>query len=228
VRGISALMSFTSIIFHEIALVFSPALFYIGTIDESILLASGASFKQVAKGEQIFSEGSYCSFYHQLVSGSVRWVNIDDDGRTYVQAFIEPGECFGEMPLFDNGPYASSAFAEKDSLILRLKKEHFLQLMAENSQLLMELTRILAQRLRSKFFILKCIANPSPEIRLVRLLENLKFEGRHINAVSNLLLLTRQQLADLSGLRVETVIRTIRHMHDEGILLVQDRKIYLQ
>jgi len=208
--------------------VFYPTLSTIGTIDESILLASGASFKQVAKGEQIFSEGGYCSFYHQLVSGSVRWVNIDDAGRIFVQAFIEPGECFGEMPLFDDGPYASSAFAEKDSLLLRLKREHFLQLLAENNQLLFKMSKVLAQRLRFKFLILRCIANPSPQICLMQLLECLKKEGRHINAASNLLELTRQQLADISGLRVETVIRTIRQMHDAGMLNVLERKIYLR
>jgi CRP/FNR family transcriptional regulator, cyclic AMP receptor protein len=198
-----------------------------GTIDISALLASGASFKRVAKGDLIFSEGSHCSFYHQLVSGSVRWVNIDDDGRTYVQAFIEPGECFGEMPLFDDGPYASSAFAEQDCLIIRLKKEHFLQMMAENNKLLMAMGRVLAQRLRYRFFLLKTLTNPSPEVRIERLFDYLKQEGRHICNQTGQLNLKRQQIADLCGLRVETVIRTILHMHETGALLVQDRKIYL-
>ncbi len=206
---------------------FPTALSATGTIDVSVLLASGASFKQVPKGEMIFSEGAHCSFYHQLVLGSVRWVNIDDDGRMYVQSFIEPGECFGEIPLFDDGPYASSAFAEKDSLIIRLKREHFLQLMAENNTLLMDMCRVMAQRLRYKFFLLKTLTNPSPEVRIERLFHHLKQEGRHMWGAKNLLLLKRQQIADLCGLRVETVIRTIRHMHEAGKLLLDDRKIYL-
>lgn len=197
------------------------------TIELPVLLALGGCFKRLNKGETIFSEGTHCNFYHQLVSGSVRWVNVDDDGRAYVQAFIEPGECFGELPLFDDGPYASTALAEKDSVFIRLKRETFLQLMAENNRLLFAMGRLMAQRLRYKFLIVKSIANPVPEVRIARLLECLKMQGRHVCAKSNLLNLTRQQLADLSGLRVETVIRTIRHMHDVGLLLVQDRKIYL-
>lgn len=199
-----------------------------GAIDVSVLLASGASFKPVAKGDLIFSEGSHCSFYHQLISGSVRWVNIDDDGRVYVQAFIEPGECFGEMPLFDDGPFASSAFAEQDSLLIRLKKEHFLQLMKENNILLMSMSRILAQRLRYKFFLLKALANPSPDVRIERLFQYLKQECRHISPETGMLRLKRQQIADLCGLRVETVIRTIKQMHEEGRLLISERKIYLK
>jgi CRP-like cAMP-binding protein len=46
-------------------------------------------------------------------------------------------------------------------------------------------------------------------------------------AETNQLLLTRQQLAELSGLRVETVIRAVRHLHEKGMLLIQDRKIFL-
>lgn len=199
-----------------------------GTIDLDVLLAWGASFKQVGKGDLIFSEGTCCRFYHQLVWGSVRLMNIDDDGRVYVHSFIEPGESFGEFPLFDDGLFATAAFAETDSLVIRLRKETFLHLMEENNALQMEMTRTLARRLRFKFFIIECLANPSPEIRLLRLLKYFKEEGRHLEPGSNQLMLTRQQLAELLGLRVETVIRAIRHLHDEGSVKVMDRKIYLQ
>jgi len=38
--------------------------------------------------------------------------------------------------------------------------------------------------------------------------------------------LTRQQLANLTGLRVETVIRTIKKMHNAHLIKVQNRKIF--
>lgn len=37
---------------------------------------------------------------------------------------------------------------------------------------------------------------------------------------------TRQQIADLIGLRVETVIRTIKKMETENLLLIDHSKIY--
>ena len=36
---------------------------------------------------------------------------------------------------------------------------------------------------------------------------------------------TRQQLADMTGLRVETVIRTIKEMEDAGLLTIRRGKI---
>jgi hypothetical protein len=37
-------------------------------------------------------EGSQAHFYYQLVSGSVRWVNINDEGKEFLQVLIEPGK----------------------------------------------------------------------------------------------------------------------------------------
>ena len=39
--------------------------------------------------------------------------------------------------------------------------------------------------------------------------------------------LTRQQIANMTGLRVETVIRTIRAMQDKGLVTIERGKIFL-
>ena len=38
---------------------------------------------------------------------------------------------------------------------------------------------------------------------------------------------TRQQIADMTGLRVETVIRTVKKLQREGKLEIRQHKIYL-
>jgi hypothetical protein len=91
-------------------------------IDIDTLLAWGGVYKQVAPGDVIFTEGSECYYYHQVVSGLVRWVNIDEEGREYIQTLIEKGECFGEIPLFDNEPYAATAIAEENVIQVNKQK----------------------------------------------------------------------------------------------------------
>jgi CRP-like cAMP-binding protein len=39
---------------------------------------------------------------------------------------------------------------------------------------------------------------------------------------------TRQQIADMTGLRVETVIRTVKQLQKEGKLEIIQHKIYLK
>jgi CRP-like cAMP-binding protein len=195
-------------------------------IDIDTLLAWGAAYKKVAAEEIIFQEGMQSSFYYQLVSGKVRWVNINDEGKEFIQTIIEPDECFGELPLFDDEPFAASAIADEDSVIIRLHRSSFQQLLKENPDLHFEFTRLLTQRLRFKFLILKELANHNPENSISTLLNYFKQTQKNICTKCNRLKLTRQQIAGMTGLRVETVIRTMKFMQSKGNLQITKGKVY--
>ncbi|MEP7237129.1 MAG: Crp/Fnr family transcriptional regulator [Ferruginibacter sp.] len=195
-------------------------------IDIDTLLAWGAAYKKVPAQEIIFQEGMESSFYYQLVSGKVRWVNINNEGKEFIQTIIEPDECFGELPLFDGEPFAASAIADEDSVIIRLHQSSFHQLLKENPDLHFEFTKLLTQRLRFKFLILKELANHNPENSISTLLGYFKQTHKNICTKCNRLKLTRQQIADMTGLRVETVIRTMKSMQLKGDLQITKGKVY--
>ena len=195
-------------------------------IDIDLLLDWGAAYKKVSAGEIIFSEGHNCYFYYQLVSGKVRWVNINDEGRECLHLIAEPDECFGEQPLFDDEPYGATAIAEEDSLLMRLHKPTFLQLISQHGEIHLAFTKLLSKRLRFKLSIIKSYATHCPENSIANLLNNLKADNKNFCSRCNQLKLTRQQIADMTGLRVETVIRTMRNMHDKGQLYIEKGKVY--
>lgn len=191
-----------------------------------ILLAWGATYKKARQGEIIFNEGAEAHFYYQLIIGSIRWVNITDDGREFVQHLVLPGETFGEIPLFDNLPYAATAIASSDSLILRLQKSTFLQLIKEEGELHLRFTTLLAQRMRFRFLISKELAYKDPEHRISTLFDYLKKERKFFCCDCSKIQLTRQQIADMTGLRVETVIRAIKNLQHKGWLSIEKGKVY--
>ena len=195
-------------------------------IDIDTLLAWGAAYKKVSPEEAIFQEGTECHFYYQLVEGSVRWVNITDDGKEFIQNMIEPGECFGELPLFDDEPYAASAIANKESVVIRLNKSTFKQLLKEQPELHFKFSAMLTQRLRFKFLFTQELANANPEHTIITLLNYFKKTNRHFCPNCKKVQLTRQQLANMTGLRVETVIRAIKHLEEKGSLSIDKGKIY--
>lgn len=196
------------------------------TIDIDTLLTMGATYKKLSAGEAIFQEGGLCSFYYQLESGSVRWTNIDDEGNEFIQNVIEPGECFGELPLFDDLPYAASAIAETDSVVVRLHRSQFNQLILERPDIHFTFTKLMAERLRFKFMLLKELSHHDPEHSISKLLNYFKENKKNVCGKCNKVNLTRQQIANMTGLRVETVIRTIRHLHDKGQLTIEKGKVY--
>ena len=195
-------------------------------IDIDILLCWGATYKQVRKGEVIFHEGTLGRFYYQLVEGRVRWVNVDDNGKEFIQTFIEEGESFGELPMLDDGPYVATAIADEDALLIRLPKEIFLQLLRENPAIHFDFTRLMTERLRHKFIILKELATQDPERKVSTIIQLYKNAHQDTCNGRMKIQLTRQEIADMTGLRVETVIRTIRNLHDKGTLHIEKGKVY--
>lgn len=195
-------------------------------IDIDLLLTYGATYKRVEKGQTIFSEGNAALFYHQLVEGTVRWINIDEEGKEFIQYMVKPGESFGEMPLFDDEPYAATAVAEENSLIIRLHHSTFQQVLKDYPEILGSFTKLLAQRLRYKFMLVKELSSYSPGHRIITLINYMKQNKMNICPKCNKLLLTRQQLANMTGLRVETVIRTIKDLEEKKFLSIQKGKVY--
>jgi CRP/FNR family cyclic AMP-dependent transcriptional regulator len=196
-------------------------------VDENLLLTWGATFRKLSKDELLFAEGGQGQFYHQIVNGRVKWVNIDDEGKEFIQAVVHPGESVGELPLFDDGPYVSSAISLTDTTVLRLRKEEFLKMLHEHPEIHFSFTRMITHRLRLKFIFMKELSYPDPARKVLTVLHyyrdvsDQEFDGR------KRIQLTRQQIANMTGLRVETVIRTIRSLCDDGKLHIDGGKVYL-
>ena len=195
-------------------------------IDIELLLKWGATYKQVDTHEIIFREGTHASFYYQLVSGKVKWFNISEEGKEFIQDLVHPGECFGEMPLFDGEPFAATAIAEEPCTIIRLNAIKFHQLIKENHEIHMAFTKLLSQQLRIKFFFLKELACYAPEHKIASLFSHLRHIQKNICPKCNQIKLTRQQIADMTGLRVETVIRSIKQLQKKGEVIIEHGKVY--
>ncbi|MCC7233547.1 MAG: Crp/Fnr family transcriptional regulator [Bacteroidia bacterium] len=196
-------------------------------IDPDILLALGATYKKVTADEAIFEEGSPCNYYLQLASGRVKCININEDGKEYLQLVVEPGESFGLLPLFDGKEYASSAIALEDCVIFRLHKAIFQQLLQDFPEIHSRFSVYLTERLRFKFFLLREFFYSQPEKRISSLLTYLKKNNKNYSRETGRVKLTRQQIANMTCLRVETVIRAMRRMHENGEITIKHGKVYV-
>ncbi|MFN8342829.1 MAG: Crp/Fnr family transcriptional regulator [Cyclobacteriaceae bacterium] len=197
-------------------------------IDVDLLKASGAKQCQFKTGEALFKEGDRCQYYHQIAQGAVRWVNTNHDGEEYLQYLAESGESIGEFPLFDEGVYAASAIAVVPTTVWRLPKSRFLHLLREHPDIHFAFSALLVKRLRFKFFLMKEIASHEPRQIVLSLINYLKRTSQHICMECGQILLTRRQIAEMTGMRVETVIRAMRQLNDQGLIAILDRKAYCE
>jgi CRP-like cAMP-binding protein len=194
-------------------------------INEDILLAWGASYATYHTGDSIFEEGSTCFYYNQLISGKIKWINENDSGKEFIHEIIDPGQSFGEIPLFDEGPFVATAIALEESVVIKLQKKIFSSLLADSPGLYLNFLKLMTKRLRYKFDMMKTNAFECPEKRITVLLNHIKREKSIPETQPYHVDLTRQQIANITGLRVETVIRTVRQLSKRNELQIDQGKI---
>jgi CRP/FNR family transcriptional regulator, cyclic AMP receptor protein len=195
-------------------------------IDIDKLLTWGAAFKKIIKGECIFYEGSQANFYYQIVEGKAKLVNINEEGKQFIQKISIAGECLGLPPLFDDFVYAYSAYALDDGMLIKLNKTAFSKLIQHDTDILMKICCLFASRIRDKSVFLREVSSEKPEHRILTVLEQYK-KSRQIAAhQQEKVEMTRQEIADITGLRVETVIRTMRSLHERGKIKIVRGKVY--
>ena len=151
--------------------------------------------------------------------------NLTEDGKEFVQGIFSDGKSFGEPPIFGNFSYPATAQSTMASKILILGKAQFYQLLKDHPESHMKLTQILCERLHYKSMIMKEVSVYPPEHRVFTLLSYLKGESNTTGIYE--VKLTRLQISELTGLRVETVIRAIKKLENDQKLKIINRKIQI-
>ncbi|MDZ4683435.1 MAG: Crp/Fnr family transcriptional regulator [Saprospiraceae bacterium] len=194
-------------------------------IDENILITWGTAVKRYAKNEVIFEEGTTSRFYYQIKEGSVKMFNTNEETREFTQGVFTTGDSFGEPPLFINELYPSTAIAMTDSIIFKLSKDTFFKILTEYPTIQQAFTTLFAQRVYSKSNSLRDIVNHTPEERIISFLNACKKKMQGSDEKIKITF-TRQEIANFTGLRVETVIRTLKKMEEDHKVTIDHRKLY--
>ncbi|MEN7550831.1 Crp/Fnr family transcriptional regulator [Rapidithrix thailandica] len=196
-------------------------------ISEELLSEYGASVLTIQKGEYIFRKGDSPRYYFQIKEGAIKMNHYNAHGNEFIQGIFGFKKSFGEPPLINDLPYPANAIALKDSQLIRLPKNRFFDMIHAQQDVLIDIMKSLSERLYYKAIIANSITSQSPEYSILNLLRYLKEEVYQIEGTFTFKVdLTRQQIADLIGLRVETVIRTVKALQQKGTIRIVKRKIY--
>lgn len=196
-------------------------------IDKDFLIAWGARLKKYKMNEVVFNEGDEARCLYQIVEGVVRMFNINDTaGKEFTQGMFGPDNTFGEPAILIDEPYPAHAVCITDAVIFHLPKENFLQILKEYPELHFKLTKLMAQRVWDKSMTFKELMSNTPSTRIIGFLRmyRKKLKLEHDERIP--IPFTRQEIADFTGLRVETTIRTLNKLNECGQVEIRRRKLY--
>lgn len=195
-------------------------------INEKILESLGATTEHYQAGESIFQENDTPKYYFQIIEGKVKLNNYNHEGREILQTILERGQCIGESVLFvDDVTYPVNAVAVISCKILKLRKSSFFEMLEKNPEISLQMNRYLSQILYFKQIMAPILSTHSPMFKIKALLDYLKRNQGEKEPFAFQVPFTRQEMANLTGLCVETTIRTVKAMEKNKMVVIQNRKI---
>ncbi len=180
------------------------------------------------KGQTIFYEdrqphGVYC-----IHSGKVKIHKYGENGQEQIVRFARPGSIIGYRALLNGDKYSASATALENTLACYFPKQTFIELLKSNHDFSLLTIRQLAADLRTAEHMLTSMAHKFVDERmaegLILLKECYGFEAESstINAV-----LSRRELASLTGTTTETAIRVIAEFKEKNLIRINGKRIEL-
>ena len=151
---------------------------------------------------------------------------MGSDGKDQIIRLAKEGDIIGYRSLLSSDRYNASAIALEDCAMCFLPKEMFLQIMMKDSNLVMEMFKLLSEDLKNSDNQMTHIAqNPVRErvaeaILFVKETYGYEADGRTISAV-----ISREDLANIVGTATESAIRMLSDLNKEGVIKLVGKKI---
>lgn len=196
-------------------------------ICENLLFSHGAEQQNYNSGDYVFAEDSTPKFYMQIKTGTVKISSFLEDGKEFIHGIPFDGHCLAETYLFHDRKYAINAIAVTDCEIIRLEKNKLIALLLKKPQLIFNIYSYTADRMHYKHMTSAPFCFQDPITKLNLLLNHVKNHFGFNDKFSFYIPYTRQQLASLTGMRIETVIRAIKKMEKQNMLKIDGTKIFV-
>jgi CRP/FNR family transcriptional regulator len=181
-----------------------------------------------ARGTVIYSEG--CKFQGvYFVECGIAKSEMSVDGDRTLTSLALRGDILG-IDSFHCPTYASSATSVTDFDAVWVSAECFRLLLSTSSSFRLRIEKSIGQAIVECTTMLKLLSNNEAEAKvaylLLRIFLNAKDEVRGRNCFN--VGLSRAEMAEYLGLRMETVSRKLAALRDRGVIQVRGRRIHVR
>jgi CRP-like cAMP-binding protein len=178
------------------------------------------------KGQFLFKEGDKPHGLICLASGKAKVFKDGVGGRGQILKMVRQQGFIGYKTLFSDNPWAYSAIAIEDTAICIFDKNSLIRILKKNPDLSLKFIKLIADELwisnnRIVSLTQKHIRGRLAESLLI-LRDTYGFEadGRTIR-----ILMSREDIANLSNMTTSNAIRTLSNLASDGIIEIAGRRI---
>ncbi|HTD89516.1 MAG TPA: cyclic nucleotide-binding domain-containing protein [Burkholderiales bacterium] len=173
----------------------------------------------------VMQAGDETDSLYVILSGKVKVVISDDQGREVILGFMGSQDFFGEMGILDDQPRSASIYTQEPCEMLRLSKAGFVSCLKENAEVAMLVIRNLVKRLREADRKIESLALVDVSGRVARLLIDMaqEIDGRLVVPRMP----AKQEIARMIGASREMVSRVVKELEVRGLIRAERRSIVI-
>ncbi len=180
--------------------------------------------KYPAKSTLIYAGDDSDALYY-IIKGTVMVVIEDDDGREMIMAYLNEGDFFGEMGLFDEQAGRSAWIrAKTECEVAEISYGKFRQLAKEDADVLFTVSAQIAGRLRATTRKVSDLAFLDVTGRVARTLIDLCKQPEAMTHPDGMQIkITRQEIGRIVGCSREMVGRVLKNLEEQGLIQVKGK-----
>jgi len=194
--------------------------------DQLRMLVPMVTRRSAPRGSVIFAEGDRVDSLYIVLSGRLKVMMGEADGKEVILGIIGQGEFFGEMGLIDDRPRSASVIAIEPCELLSVTRRDFKRCLVENTEVAMTVLRVLVRRLREADRKIGSLALLDVYGRVARLLLDMSetVDGEKIVTKR----LPKQDIAKMIGASREMVSLVMKDLQMSGYIEVRGSTIVLR
>ena len=172
-----------------------------------------------ARSTIIYAGDNSDSLYY-IIKGSVTVVIDDDEGREMIVAYLNDGDFFGEMGLFEPEDSRSAwVRAKTECEVAEISYAKFMELSEQKPAMLFEISSQMARRLRATTMKVGNLAFLDVTGRVARTLLDLCKEPDAMTHPDGMQIkITRQEIGRIVGCSREMVGRVLKDLEEKGLV----------
>jgi CRP/FNR family transcriptional regulator len=185
-----------------------------------------ATRRKVRRGSALFRSGDAFDSLYAVRTGFFKSSSIAEDGREQVTGFQMAGEIIGLDGIVADA-HQCDAIALEDAEVCVVPFDRLEALTREFNGLQRQLHRVLSREIVRDQGVMMLLGTMRAEQRIATFVLNLsqRFAQRGFSRREFILRMTREEIGNYLGLKLETVSRTFSKLADDGIIEVRHRHL---
>ena len=179
------------------------------------------------KKQMIYAEGQRPKAVYYIKSGKVKTYKTNEDGKELITNILSAGDFIGYTYVLENIIYKESAEVLEDAEIMTIPKDDFLSLISADAQVAKQFIKLITHNVLEKEESLLNLAYNSLRkkvaYQIIIMLDKLKNESANKKEIK----LSRENLAQASGIATESLIRTLSDFKSEKLIDIQGGSIII-